>query len=396
MIFQCVLSPNSPSDPIALFPNLSVVKAVTLHHPNTTRPMKTHFRLLFSMRLLLTAGMLAFGTSSLLAQTYAEKLGWPKDKKVVIFHVDDAGMSLESNNGTFQSLAAGVATSCSVMMPCPWAGTFIRESKASEPIDAGLHLVLTSEWKGYRWEPLAGKSLVPGLHDPEGSFWHTVEQVVAHASPEEVYIELKAQIERALAMGIRPTHMDSHMGTVFAHPEFLKKYIQLGAEYKIPVMFPGGNNVLLEESMLSPVVKKLKSDGKYTEGMELPKPALLQQTTEIGEQIWALGLPVLDDLHSTSGDWKPEKDMYTPAEHAQYKVEQFKRILNKMQPGLAMIIVHSTTHNENFDTISGSGRSRQADLDAMVSPDLKAFIEKNGIILTTWREVMERRQKIDN
>jgi predicted glycoside hydrolase/deacetylase ChbG (UPF0249 family) len=357
--------------------------------------MKSISPAFFSPRNLLITLALTFSVSSLQAQTYAEKLGWPKDKKVVIFHVDDAGMSLESNNGTFQSLAAGVATSCSVMMPCPWAGTFLRESKEFESIDAGLHLVLTSEWKGYRWEPLAGKGLVPGLHDPEGSFWHTVEQVVANASPEEVYIELKAQIERALAMGIRPTHLDSHMGTVFAHPEFLKKYIQLGAEHMIPVMFPGGNNVLLEESLLSPVVKKLKSEGKYREGMELPKPALLQQTTEIGRQIWGLGLPVLDDLHSTSGDWRPAKNEYSPQEHAEYKVGQFKRILEKMQPGLAMIIVHSTTHNENFDTISGSGRSRQADLDAMVSPDLKAFIEQQGIILTTWREVMERRKKLD-
>ncbi len=356
--------------------------------------MKQPHRSLFSIRNVLTVLTLVLGTSSVQAQTYAEKLGWPKDKKVVIFHVDDAGMSLESNNGTFQSLDGGIATSCSVMMPCPWAGTFMRESKALDPIDAGLHLVLTSEWKGYRWEPLAGKSQVPGLHDPEGSFWHTVEQVVAHASPEEVYIELKAQIERALSMGIQPTHLDSHMGTVFAHPKFLEKYIQLGVEYKIPVMFPGGNNVLLEESQQAPMVKKLKAEGKYTEGMELPKPELLKQTTEIGQKIWALGLPVLDDLHSNSGDWKPEKENFTPEEHAQYKVEQFKRILDKMQPGLAMIIVHSTTHNENFDHISGSGKSRQADLDAMRSPELKSFIEENGIVLTTWREVMERRQKI--
>ena len=356
--------------------------------------MKNYQQTLFSIRGLLAALLFLFGASILQAQTYSEKLGWPKDKKVVIFHVDDAGMSLESNKGTHQSLAGGIATSCSVMMPCPWAGTFMREIKASQPIDAGLHLVLTSEWKGYRWEPLAGKSLVPGLHDPEGSFWHSVEQVVAHASPEEVYIELRAQIERSLSMGIRPTHMDSHMGTVFAHPGYLEKYIQLGAEYKIPVMFPGGNNILLEESMQLPIIKKLKEDGKYTEGMTLPKPELLQQAAAMGEQIWALGLPVLDDLHSTSGDWKPEKEMYTAEEHALYKVEQFKRILEKMQPGLAMIIVHSTTHNENFDTISGSGRSRQADLDAMLSADLKAYIEKNGIVLTTWREVMERRERV--
>lgn len=358
--------------------------------------MKRNCRIHFSLKILITVLFLVITTSSGRAQTYAEKLGWPKDKKVVIFHVDDAGMSLESNQGTFKSLSGGIATSCSVMMPCPWAGTFMREAKASDPIDAGLHLVLTSEWKGYRWEPLAGKSLVPGLHDPEGSFWHTVEQVVVNATPDEVYIELKAQIERALSMGIRPTHMDSHMGTVFAHPKFLEKYIQLGVEYNIPVMFPGGNNILLEESQQAPIIRKLKAEGKYQEGMPLPKMGILEQAPAIGQKIWALGLPVLDDLHSNSGDWKPEKANFTPAEHAQYKVDQFKRILDKMQPGLAMIIIHSTTHTENFDRISGSGKSRQADLDAMLSQDLKTYIEQKGIILTTWREVMERRQKAGN
>ncbi|GAB3221368.1 polysaccharide deacetylase family protein [Algoriphagus aestuariicola] len=357
--------------------------------------MKATTQVLFSIRSLLALSTLLFTASALQAQTYAEKLGWPKDKKVVIFHVDDAGMSRESNAGTFRSLAGGIATSCSVMMPCPWAGTFMRESKDKGPIDAGLHLVLTSEWKGYRWEPLAGKSLVPGLHDPEGSFWPTVEQVVAHASPEEVYIELKAQIERALSMGIRPTHLDSHMGTVFAHPKFLEKYIQLGAEYEIPVMFPGGNNVLLEECQQAPIIKKLKAEGKYTEGMELPKIEILEQAPAIGRQVWAMGLPVLDDLHTMSGEWRPEVADFSPKEHAEYKVVQFKRILDKMQPGLAMIIIHSTMHTENFDTISASGKSRQADLDAMLSSDLQAFIEQEGIILTTWREVMERRKKIN-
>lgn len=357
--------------------------------------MKKTLLRIFSTQTFVIPLLLIFANSPVLAQTYAEKLGWPKDKKVVIFHVDDAGMSRESNEGTFQSLEGGIATSCSVMMPCPWAGTFMRETKGKAPIDAGLHLVLTSEWKGYRWEPLAGKSLVPGLHDPEGSFWHTVEEVVAHASPEEVYIELKAQIDRSLSMGIRPTHLDSHMGTVFAHPKFLEKYIQLGVEYGIPVMFPGGNNVLLEECQQAPVIQKLKSEGKYVEGMELPKIEILEQAPALGEKIWAMGLPVLDDLHTMSGDWKPATAGYSPKEHADYKVAEFKRILAKMQPGLAMIIVHSTTHNENFDTISGSGRSRQADLDAMRSTDLKSYIEQNGIILTTWREVMERRKNVN-
>lgn len=334
------------------------------------------------------------GLSSVQAQNYSEKLGYPKGKKVVIFHVDDAGMSHESNQGTFQSLDFGIATSCSVMMPCPWAGNFITQAKKKPGLDIGLHLVLTSEWKTYRWEPLAGKTLVPSLHDPEGSFWHSVEQVVEHGNPDEVYLELKAQVERALALGIRPSHLDSHMGTLFASEKFLEKYVQVGVEYGIPVMFPGGNNILLEESMTAPVIRKLKAEGKYKEGMEIPKPEILLQANAIGKKIWDMGLPVLDDLHSTSGDWKPEQPNYTVQDLGKHKVEQFKRILTKMEPGLAMIIIHSNEHSEFFQRFSGSGNSRYADLLAMTDPDLKAFIEKEGIILTTWTEVLERRNKL--
>lgn len=332
-------------------------------------------------------------SSPALGQTYAEKLGYPKGKKVVIFHVDDAGMSYESNQGTMQSLDFGIATSCSIMMPCPWAANFIHQAKAHPEWDLGLHLVLTSEWKTYRWEPLAGKQLVPGLHDPDGAFWHTVEQVVQHASPEEVYIELKAQIDRALGLGLKPTHLDSHMGTLFAHDKFLEKYIQVGVEYDIPVMFPGGNNVLLEESMTAPIIKKLKAEGKYHDGMPIPKPEILLKSQALGKQIWEKGLPVLDDLHTISGDWKPDH-AHSHEELGQYKVDQFKRILEKMEPGLAMIIIHSIEYSDFFKRFSGSGDSRYGDLLAMTDPELKSYIEKEGIILTTWREVMERRKRL--
>ncbi|MDO8966066.1 polysaccharide deacetylase family protein [Algoriphagus sp.] len=342
---------------------------------------------------LLTCSLFWAIPNSSFGQTYAEKLGYPKGKKVVIFHVDDAGMSYESNQGTIQSLDFGIATSCSIMMPCPWAANFIHQAKDHLEWDLGLHLVLTSEWKTYRWEPLAGKSLVPGLHDPDGAFWHTVEQVVQHATPEEVYIELKAQIDRALGLGLKPSHLDSHMGTLFAHDKFLEKYIQVGLEYDIPVMFPGGNNVLLEESLTAPIIKKLKAEGKYTEGMAIPKPELLLKSKALGEQVWKSGLPVLDDLHTISGDWKPEKSA-THVELGKYKVGQFKRILHKMEPGLAMIIIHSIEYSDFFKRFSGSGDSRYGDLLAMTDPDLKAFIEQEGIILTTWREVMERRKNL--
>ena len=95
-------------------------------------------------------------------QTYAEKLGFPKDAKVLILHVDDAGMSWDSNEGAIHAMEKGVANSVSVMMPCPWVPGYVKLPEETSNVDAGLHLTLTSEFKNYRWGPLAGKAFGPG------------------------------------------------------------------------------------------------------------------------------------------------------------------------------------------------------------------------------------------
>jgi hypothetical protein len=326
-------------------------------------------------------------------ETYAEKLGWPKGSKVVIFHVDDAGMSYSSNEGAKRSIENGIATSCSIMMPCPWAASFTKFAVANPKMDAGLHLTLTSEWQDYRWPPLGGIAHSHGLVDEEGCMWHEVEQVIQNASPDVIEQEIRAQLERALKLGLKPTHMDSHMGTLFAHIPYLERYIKVGIEYGIPVMFPGGNNKLLIESLNNPVIRKLKADGKWKEGMKLPDPEITKQTGPVGQKIWAAGLPVLDDLHTISGDWKPEGTDISPAQWGKYKAQKFKETLTKMQPGVAMMIVHSSDITDEFKHISASGGSRYADMLSMLDPDLKAFIKSEAIILTTWKEMLERRKK---
>jgi predicted glycoside hydrolase/deacetylase ChbG (UPF0249 family) len=327
-------------------------------------------------------------------QTYAEKLGWKKGDRVVILHIDDAGMSYDSNLGTIRALEEGAANSVSVMMPCPWVPGFVRYLKENPTVDAGLHLTLTSEWRDYRWGPLAGKPAAPGLVDPEGALWPGVEQVVAHASPDEVEKEIRAQLERARSMGFEPTHLDSHMGTLFATPAFLERYIKVGAEEKIPVMFPGGHNSFISEQYQEGTKAQLIREGKYTEGQELPVPPILAQTREVGKTIWNYGLPVLDDLHNFSYDWKlPEGVPVSPENLQKMKTEKYIDALRRMKPGVTMVIMHCTDPTEVFDKISDSGPSRQGDLLAMLDPGLREALKQERIILTTWRELKARRDK---
>lgn len=308
--------------------------------------------------------------------TYAEKLGYPKGKKVLIIHVDDVGMSYESNQGAIRAIKEGVANSLSVMMPCGWVPGFVHYLKENPELDAGLHLTLTSEWKDYRWGPLAGKNQVKGLVDSEGAMWRGVADVVKNASPDEVEKEIRAQLDRARTMGFTPTHLDSHMGTLFATPEFLQRYLKVGMEEKIPVMFPGGHNSVAQQQ------EKIIADQ-------------LAMTQMVGKQLWNAGLPVLDDLENSSYGWKgPESGDKSEKALQKYKTEKYINAIKNIKPGLTMVIMHCTIHTEVFPKISDSHPTREGDFWAMIDPELRKYIEKEGIILTTWREAMQRRQLV--
>ncbi len=298
------------------------------------------------------------GVSHAAQPTYAERLGWPAGAKVVLFHVDDVGMSHGSNMGAIKAIEAGVATSLSIMMPCSWVPQFAAYLKEHPDVDAGLHLTLTSEWNNYRWGPVAGKSVVPGLVDKHGYLWRSVADVVAHATADEVEAEIRAQIDKALSMGIEPTHLDAHMGTCF-HPKFIDRYVKVGIEKKIPILMFAGHM-------------------QHIGGEAEPFKALINR---IAEDLWNAGLAVIDDLVTQPTRAKS---------YEQSKAELIK-LLRDMKPGITEIIVHCTVQTDEFSYISGSGPAREAELRLVTDPDIRAFIQSEGISLTTWRDLKKRR-----
>ncbi len=323
--------------------------------------------------------LLATHTANAQQPTYAERLGYPKGARVVILHVDDAGMSYDANMGAIRALSEGVASSVSIMMPCPWVPQFMSWLKKNPEIDAGLHLTLNAEWDHYKWGPLSGYPAVPGLVDTlTGAMYASVLEVVKHAKPEEVGMEISAQIRRARQMGWEPTHLDSHMGTLFAHPDYTMQYIQAGIREKIPVMVPGGHNTNLIEGDPSLASRKAETD-------------------QLGNLLWNAGLPVLDDLHNKSYGWEiPKEALKSEKALAAYASRQYIKALEECKPGLTMMIMHCTQTTEVFKEISDSGPRRKADLLGMLSPEVKKYIQEHKIILTTWRELMERRKQRSN
>jgi chitin disaccharide deacetylase len=163
----------------------------------------------------------------------AERLGHPPGTALLILNCDDLGLSHATNLGVYDALRRGIATSASLMVPCPWA----REAAARyRGDDVGVHLTLNAEHDLYRWGPLTH---APSLLDGDGGFPRTVEDVWDHADLDEVRKELRAQIERAILWGFDVTHLDSHMGTLQLRPEFFDVYLELAVDFDLPVRLSG-------------------------------------------------------------------------------------------------------------------------------------------------------------
>jgi predicted glycoside hydrolase/deacetylase ChbG (UPF0249 family) len=283
----------------------------------------------------------------------AEKLGYEPDARLLIVHADDIGMARSVNIATAQAFESGGITSGSVMVPCPWFPDFAAYYREHQPLDVGIHITLTAEWDYYKWGGISPAGEISSLLDEYGHFYSTVEELGQHAKPEEVETEIRAQIERALALGIRPTHLDTHMGSVMATPELLRIYQKLGKEYDIPVL-------MIPRSWLQDTPDEMREviDTEYQ---------LLD------------GLFIMEAYDSTKS-WS----------------EAYGEAFAAMGPGLNQLIVHLAIDDSEMQAVAvnhpdfGSAW-RQRDLDFVTGKEFRDLLEAYDIKLVSWDQVREVR-----
>ena len=292
--------------------------------------------------------------------TQAEMLGYEKGEKVLIIHADDAGMCTEANRAVEEYLKKGDIKSTSVMMPCPAAEKMVEWAVAHPKYDVGIHLTLTSEWKTYRWGPVSDPAKVPGLIDPDGKFWHEVPGVAQHASAKEVETEIRAQIEKMISLGWKPAHMDSHMGTLFARPDYLQAYLKVSEDYGIPAAVVNFAN--------DDIIGIYKDQGYPI-------------TDEVVEMVKAYRMPKLD-FYTSVPNGKTYDEMR----------DNFFKMVKALKPGLVQVFFHPSVFSERLKTITNSWQRRVWEAQLMSDPKVKKFFKDNGIIIASWKEVMERQK----
>lgn len=276
----------------------------------------------------------------------AERLGYPADSKLLIIHGDDLAVAHSVDVASFRALDEKAISSASIMMNCPWVTEVAAYANEHPDADLGLHLTLTSEWGTYKWGPVAPKDLVPGLLDPDGYLYPDVASVAKHATAEEVEREIRAQVELALKMGIHPTHLDMHMGTLAARPDYYAALIKVAHEYKVPFLAVRGR--AMSDSMLS-----MLSD----------KDIVLDSVVIFGPQV-------------APGDW----------------TSTYVKRLAELKPGVHYLIVHLGYDDSELQAVTVSHPDygaawRERDFHAVMSPEFKKALEDNHIIVIGWKDL---------
>jgi chitin disaccharide deacetylase len=263
------------------------------------------------------------------------------DNPILLIRIDDLGMSHAVNMAAKELFETGIPISASVMFACPWYQEAVEILKQYPDVAVGIHLTLNSEWKYYKWGPVAGRTAVPTLVDDEGLFFPSTALFLENEpDPGEVETELRAQIERAVQSGLHIDYVDFHMGTAVSTPELRALTGKLAEEYGL--------------AMSSEFIQSYDS-GIYFVPYE-----------EKG-----------DSLVSLVGHLKPgEKRLLVS--HVAFDTPEMSALVDLNPHGLPEMSKH-----------------RQAELKALTSTDFRDALKKHNVRLLTYRDLLDHDERTD-
>jgi hypothetical protein len=291
------------------------------------------------------------------ANPILSSLGFAPDARLVIFHADDVGMCHGSNLAFVDLCVAGMVTTGSVMIPCPWSPETLALAKANPALDLGVHLTLNSEWGGYRWGPISTRDRASGLIDDEGCFWHRPPALLEHMDVNAAIDEMRAQIERVRTAGVDFTHIDTHMGAAMT-PPLVTTYVQFGFEYGAPVLLPRRIDDYLRGLGMS----------------QVDENEWLAWVAAIEER----GMPLVDYFRITPG--------YDTQEEGG-RAELYERMLAELPPGVTYFSLHPNAPGDIETITPERAHWRTFEYDYFRSQRLRDFLAAQKIIPIGYRTI---------
>jgi predicted glycoside hydrolase/deacetylase ChbG (UPF0249 family) len=285
-----------------------------------------------------------------------KKLGFDKHDRALIIHADDLGMYHGAVPAFVDLLEFGLVSSAAVMVPCPWFQQVAAFCGEHPEIDMGVHLTLNSEWEEYRWGPISTRDPASGMLDGQGYFHPLVAATEAQADTQAVAAELRAQIARARGAGIDITHIDSHMGAL-ARPRFVPLYIEMALENQVALPFRRGN----------------QADPDAAGALHGLAAYDARLTPELEER----GVPMIDALIGLP--------LGGPPDH----VTIAKQMIDELQPGLTLMILHPSLDTPELRAMAPDWRSRVANYEALRSTEVRDHVRRSGVQIISYRPLRD-------
>jgi chitin disaccharide deacetylase len=281
--------------------------------------------------------MLCLATLTLPSRARAQAGGAPE----VLLRLDDVGMNHSVNTAIERVAKTGLPFSVSVMFACPWYQEAVEMLKRYPHVTVGVHLVLNSEWRNYRWGPVLGSTGVPSLVDSVGYFLPSTREFLASKYDlGEVERELDAQMQRAIASGLKIAYVDYHMGTAVSTPQLRAVVERIAEKYRVGISRYYGE---VNHTLFSTPIAEKKTD----------------LITRIGRgdrtrtNLWVLHV----------AERTPEMEVL------------FDRNNEAQNSGAGEPLV---------------AQHRQGELDAVLSPELAGLVKSNKVKLVTYEQVIAR------
>ncbi|MEO6591257.1 MAG: ChbG/HpnK family deacetylase [Gemmatimonadaceae bacterium] len=213
------------------------------------------------------------------------------DTRAIILHADDVGIAHSVNDAVIAAFERGAIDSCSAMVPCAPFAEFAKWAQSHKAADIGVHLTLTSS-PSARFRPVLPAKQAPTLVDNDGNFpvsWPATSPV----NMGELEAELRAQIDRALALGIDVTHLDGHQHILQLRGAALfELFDRIAGEYRLPYRVAkswymrapwleakAGHDTIPMEKLISPSATDAKPDAWsawYAERVRAIPPGLTE------------------------------------------------------------------------------------------------------------------------
>ena len=282
--------------------------------------------------------------------------------KYLIVNADDYGMCHAANEAVAELFEGGYLKSSTVMMPCPAAKEAVQFSIDHPEYAIGIHLTLTSEWGKYRWKPLTdGKSLI----DEEGFMWHESDQVEKNASYADIEAEIRAQIDLAHSMGMKPSHTDNHMGSLYGH------YTGRLGLAKLALRVCGDYGYAYR--LYTKADKRICPDGT---------PYPLYAAVTLLSKLWGKKYNVVIPDYLLFPDWKEEMR----ASYETYREMILKTWVN-IPEGVTETFIHPSIENDELKGITGRWLDRVWEYQLMKDPYTHEYLKKHDVYLISYREL---------